>query len=130
RQQNRITRRLSPLPHSSGSTNRTIGAFRRVPPIHPADCLGVCLPTLDPSMRILFVGGMYRGYRLAQRLLERGEEVVGAYVFEEDEHERSKYCREIVSVLSAKVDFVQATRRLAIDQLPLVRDRLKPEVVF
>jgi methionyl-tRNA formyltransferase len=81
-------------------------------------------------MRILFVGGMYRGYRLAQRLLARGEEVVGAYVFEEDAHELSKYCTEIVSLLSPKVDFVQATRKLAIDQLPLVRDRLKPDVVF
>lgn len=81
-------------------------------------------------MRILFVGGMYRGYRLAQRLLARGEEIVGAYVFEEDAHERPKYCTEIVSLLRATVDFVEATRKLGIDQLPVVRHRLKPDVVF
>jgi methionyl-tRNA formyltransferase len=81
-------------------------------------------------MRILFVGGMYRGYRLAQRLLARGEEVVGAYVFEEDAHEQSKYCSEIISLLSPKVERVQATRKLGIDQVPLVRDHLKPDVVF
>ena len=81
-------------------------------------------------MRILFIGGMYRGFRLAQQLLARGEEVVGAYVFEEDAHESPKYCDEIVSLLSAKIDFVQATRRITADQLPLIRDRLAPDVVF
>ncbi len=85
---------------------------------------------LETSMRILFIGGMCRGYRLAQRLVARGEDVVGAYVFEEDAHESPKYCGEIVSLLSAKVDFVQVTRRITADQLPLIRDRLNPDVVF
>jgi len=81
-------------------------------------------------MRILFIGGMYRGYRLAQRLLARGEQLVGAYVYKEDAHESPKYCDEIVSLLSEKVNFVEATRRITADQLPLIRDRLAPDVVF
>src|SRR5262249_16717664 len=56
--------------------------------------------------------------------------LVGAYVYEEDPHESPKYCEEIVSLVSTKVDFVQATRRIAADQLPLIRDRLKPDVIF
>lgn len=81
-------------------------------------------------MRILFIGGMYRGYRLAQQLLARREDVVGAYVFEEDAHESAKYCDEMVSLLSTKIDFVQATRKITADQLPLIRDRIKPDVIF
>lgn len=59
-----------------------------------------------------------------------GEEVVGAFVYEEDAHESSKYCDEIVSLLSGRVDFVQKVRRITVDQLPLIRDLLAPDVIF
>src|SRR5258708_4756687 len=90
----------------------------------------IAQPILEASMRILFIAGMYRGYRLAQQLLGGGEELVGAYVFEEAAHESPKYCDEIVSLLSAKIDFVKAARRITADQFPLIRDRLAPDVVF
>jgi methionyl-tRNA formyltransferase len=92
--------------------------------------LAIARSILEASMRILFIGGMYRGYRLAQQLLARSEEVVGAYVYEEDAHESPKYCGEIASLLSSKIDFVQATRRITADQLQLIRDQLAPDVIF
>ncbi len=131
RQQDHITRRRTPLPYRWGAYNFAIGAPRTAYHlITPQSALAFARSIPEASMKILFIGGMYRGYRLAQRLLARGEEVVGAYVYEEDAHESPKYCGEIVSLLSAKVNFVQATRRIAIDQLPLIRDRLTPDVVF
>jgi methionyl-tRNA formyltransferase len=81
-------------------------------------------------MRILFVGGFYRGYRLAQRLIERNEEVVGAYVYEEDAHESPKFSAEIESLFSASGVSAQRTRKITDRQLSTVREKLKPDVVF
>ncbi len=81
-------------------------------------------------MRILFIGGLYRGYRLAQRLLERGEDVVGAFVYEEDAHESPKYADRLVSLLEAGNVWVQKTRRITKDHLPRVCQQLSPDVVF
>jgi methionyl-tRNA formyltransferase len=80
-------------------------------------------------MRILFIGGMYRGYRLAQRLLERGENVVGAYVYEEDPHESPKYAKDIASILAESVPGVRMTRRIGLDHVAEIQ-KLRPDVVF
>lgn len=81
-------------------------------------------------MRILFIGGFYRGQLLAQRLLERGEQVVGGFVFEEDAHETVRYCDQIVERFAAQNIWVEKTRRITNSRLDLVRDQLKPDVVF
>ncbi len=81
-------------------------------------------------MRILFVGGMYRGLRLAQRLVERGENIVGAFVYEEDAHESPRFAARIASLFSAHADCVKTTRRVSREQLPLIRDQLAPDVIF
>lgn len=81
-------------------------------------------------MRILFVGGLYRGYRLAQRLLERGEDVVGAFVYEEDAHEDPKYSQQIAAQFAARKVWVQTTRKITRNELSLIRDCLVPDVIF
>jgi methionyl-tRNA formyltransferase len=81
-------------------------------------------------MRILFIGGLYRGLRLAERLLERGEELVGALVYDEDPHESPKYADKIASLLGAKTGYVHKTRRITADRMPEIRDRLAPDVIF
>ena len=81
-------------------------------------------------MRILFVGGFYRGHLLAQKLLERGEQVVGGFVFEEDAHESVRYCDDIARCFQAENIWVEKTRRLTTARLDLIRDQLKPDVVF
>lgn len=80
-------------------------------------------------MRILFIGGLYRGLRLAERLLARGANVVGAYAYEDDAHESPKFSDQIVSLFSARGIPVEATRRITKDQLPAIRE-LTPDVVF
>ncbi|HVT30038.1 MAG TPA: hypothetical protein VHE81_18620, partial [Lacipirellulaceae bacterium] len=80
-------------------------------------------------MRILFIGGLYRGWRLAQRLVGRGEELVGAFVYEEDPHESPKYSDQIVDVLSARTSDVQKSRRIKCEAIPQIR-RLAPDVIF
>ncbi len=81
-------------------------------------------------MRILFVGGFYRGYLLAQRLIERGENVVGALVFEEDPHETDRYCERIANEFASRDIYVKATRKVSAKHTSLVRDELAPDVVF
>ena len=81
-------------------------------------------------MRILFIGGLYRGFRLAQRLIERGEDVVGAFVYEEDAHESPKFCDRLASLFAARNIWVQKTRKISCNQLSDVRDRLAPDVIF
>ncbi|MBI2823280.1 MAG: hypothetical protein HYX69_01165 [Planctomycetia bacterium] len=81
-------------------------------------------------MRILFTGGLYRGWRLAQRLVERGEEVVGAFVFEEDAHETPKFCDELVSLFSARNVWCQKTRKITDRQAFDVIRRLAPDVIL
>ncbi len=81
-------------------------------------------------MRILFVGGLYRGYRLAQRLLERGADVVGAYVYEEDAHEAPQYADRIEALFNAAGVEVEKTRKITKARLPAIRDRMAPDVVF
>ena len=82
------------------------------------------------SMRILFIGGFYRGHRLAQRLIELGENVVGALVFEEDPHETARYCERIASQFAARNIWVRTTRKISRAQLPFIRDELAPDVIF
>ncbi len=81
-------------------------------------------------MRILFIGGLYRGFRLARRLIERGENIVGAYVFEEDAHETQQYCDQIVTEFSTNGVWNKATRKITSDDLPRIRDEFAPDVVF
>ena len=81
-------------------------------------------------MRILFVGGMYRGYRLAQRLVERGENVVGAFVYEEDPHESPKFVEQIVSLFALRGVWCKATRKIAESQVADIASRLQPDVIF
>jgi methionyl-tRNA formyltransferase len=81
-------------------------------------------------MRILFVGGFYRGRLLAQRLLERGEEVVGAFVFEEDPHETTRHCEGIVAAFQQQGIWVRKTRKIAASDAQMIRNTLKPDVVF
>jgi methionyl-tRNA formyltransferase len=81
-------------------------------------------------MRILFVGGMYRGYRLAQRLIERGENVVGAFVYEEDAHETPKYVNQIVSLFASRNVWCRATRKITESQSADVISQLRPDVIF
>jgi methionyl-tRNA formyltransferase len=80
-------------------------------------------------MRILFIGGLYRGLRLAERLLERGAHVIGAYAYEEDAHESPKYSNQIVSLFSAHGIPVEATRRITKDLLPAIC-HLAPDIAF
>lgn len=81
-------------------------------------------------MRILFVGGLYRGWRLAQRLVERGEEVVGAYVFEEDAHESPRHADRIASLFTDAGAPARKTRKIADTALAEIRDSMRPDVVF
>ncbi|HVU89698.1 MAG TPA: formyltransferase family protein [Pirellulales bacterium] len=81
-------------------------------------------------MRILFVGGMYRGYRLAQRLLERGENIVGAFVYEEDAHEAPKYAEHIASLFASRNVWCKATRKITENHAADVVGRLAPDVIF
>ena len=80
-------------------------------------------------MRILFIGGFYRGLRLAERLFERSAHIVGAYVFEEDAHESLKFSGQIASLFSSHGVRAQTTRKINIAQLSAIRD-LAPDVVF
>ncbi len=88
------------------------------------------MPDSDASTRILFIGGMYRGFRLAERLIERGENVVGAFVYEEDAHESPKFADRLVSLFSANNVPVRKTRKITRNQLTDIRDRLAPDVIF
>jgi methionyl-tRNA formyltransferase len=81
-------------------------------------------------MRILFVGGLCRGFRLAERLVARGEELVGALVYQEDSHESDQYADRIVESLAPRVAYVRKTRKITRDLLPEIRDRLAPDVIF
>lgn len=81
-------------------------------------------------MRILFIGGMCRGFRLAERLVERGEDVVGAFVYEEDAHESPKFCDQLVSLLSTRTSYVRKTRRIPPGLRAEIRDELAPDVIF
>lgn len=81
-------------------------------------------------MRILFIGGLYRGYRLAERLLARGEHVVGAFVYEEDAHESPKYSDRIAALFSEENIWVKKTRKITGQRLSEIRDILAPDVVF
>jgi methionyl-tRNA formyltransferase len=80
-------------------------------------------------MRILFIGGLYRGFQLAQRLLERGEQIVGAFVYEEDAHESPKYCGEIMSAFERHRVWCEKTRHIASYRSSEIRERLSPDLI-
>jgi methionyl-tRNA formyltransferase len=81
-------------------------------------------------MRILFIGGFYRGYLLAKRLLERGENLVGAFVYEEDAHESPKYCELIASQFIEANVWTETTRKITTAHLPTICGELSPDIVF
>ena len=81
-------------------------------------------------MRILFIGGLYRGLRLAERLLERGEDVVGAFVYEEDAHESPKFSGRLASLFTSHRIWVRKTRKITVDQLPDIEGLPAPDVIF
>lgn len=45
------------------------------------------------------IGGRYRGYLLVKELIKNKENLVGAFVMREDEHEYEKYSEKIIEVL-------------------------------
>lgn len=81
-------------------------------------------------MRILFVGGFYRGHLLAKRLLERGEEVVGAFVFQEDAHEAAQHCRQIAELFAAHGVWAKVTRKISARNVAKIQEELAPDVIF
>jgi methionyl-tRNA formyltransferase len=81
-------------------------------------------------MQILFIGGMYRGLRLAERLLDRGEDVVGAFVYEEDAHESPKFSGQLASLFTSHQIWVQETRKITVDQLRVIGELRAPDVIL
>ena len=64
-------------------------------------------------------------------LVERGENVVGAFVYEEDPHESPKFVEPIVPYLFASRGvWCKATRGLRQGELADVTNRLQPDVIF
>jgi len=81
-------------------------------------------------VRILFLGGFLRGYRLLRRLVERGESVVGAFVFEEDPHEEARFAERIAALAEQHGIPVEVTRKLGKRRAAEVADRFRPDVIF
>ncbi|MCA9236057.1 MAG: hypothetical protein KDA44_11335 [Planctomycetales bacterium] len=81
-------------------------------------------------MRILFVGGFYRGHLLAKRLLERGENVVGAFVFREDAHETVQFNEQIASQFAAHNIWTKVTRKISASDVSMISERFAPDVIF
>lgn len=82
------------------------------------------------SPRILFLGGFLRGYRLLQRLIARGESLVGVFAFEEDPHERTRFANEI-SALCRQHDIpCQKVRKLGAKRAAEIAERFRPDVIF
>jgi methionyl-tRNA formyltransferase len=81
-------------------------------------------------MRIFLLIGFLRGYKLLKRLLDRGESIVGVYVFEEDSHERTKYAEKIVSLCQVHQIPVKRTRKVTQIQVEEIVANIAPEVIF
>jgi methionyl-tRNA formyltransferase len=81
-------------------------------------------------MRVFLFIGFLRGYKLLKRLLERGETILGAYVFEEDIHERNKYAEDIESLCQVHQIPVKRKRRVGKEQAQEIGAGIPPEVIF
>lgn len=81
-------------------------------------------------MRILFLGGFLRGHELLTRLLNRNEAVVGAFVFEEDPHEKQCLAEDIESLCIRHGVPVRRTRKLRKDDATRIATDFAPDVIF
>ncbi len=79
--------------------------------------------------RVLFVGGTRRGFELLRRLVDRQEEVVSAFILQEDEHEPIKLCKQIKQLCEKQGISSNLCRRIEDDQINEIL-KLNPDVVF
>jgi len=81
-------------------------------------------------MRIVLFIGFLRGLNLLKRVLERGESVIGVFVYEEDAHERTKYAADIESLCQANQIPVKKTRKINNGQAREIETKFAPDVIF
>ena len=62
--------------------------------------------------------------------IERGENVVGAFVYEEDAHETPKYVEQIASLFASRDAWCLAMRKITESQSADVIGQLRPDVIF
>jgi methionyl-tRNA formyltransferase len=81
-------------------------------------------------LRILFLGGFLRGYRLVQRLIARRASLVGAFVYEEDPHERTRFADETVALFEQQNVPAEKVRKLGKARAAEIAETLRPDVIF
>jgi len=81
------------------------------------------------KQKILFIGGTLRGLRLIESLVDANEEIVQAFILDEDEHEPIKVSKEIAALCGSKNIEYRICKKIENGEIESILSR-KPDVSF